>query len=126
MDLHHQLIARARRQVLAASWLGAFLGGASLVLALRTWSERGYLDFQIIFGIADSLLVLGLAIWLRRLKATPAILLVFLGMLGIAYTIREGAPLIALIPTAIAVAFYTRAVGALTYLDRVRDGTSAG
>lgn len=122
MDLHEKLIARAEREVVVAWLIAGGLGAASLLIVLSTWKERGYLDFQIIFGIADALVVMALAIWLRRRKITPAVLLIALGVVGIGYMFREGAPLIATVPTLIAIAFYARAVSALRYLNLVRTG----
>jgi hypothetical protein len=118
MDLHHRLIEQAERHVRAASGIALLLGTLSLLVAFRTWSQRGYIDFQIIFGIADALGVLALGFWLRRRSLIAVVLLIVLGISGIGYGIREGVPLIGAVPTLIALGFYVRALSALRFIGR--------
>lgn len=116
MLLQQSFSRSALRQVQTAAFVVALLGVLSLLVAFRAWSVRRYLDLQLTIGLIDSLVVLGLAYALARNKVAAAWALIVLAVAGAVYTLREGRPVLAIVPQLITILFVGRAIVALRFL----------
>ena len=108
----------AERQVRSAVAVAALSGILSLIVGVQTWDDRRHLDLEILIGLADSLVVLGLAYALSRYSLSAAWLLVAISTAGALYTLAGGAPVLAILPNLIVGGLVARSIGALRFLRR--------
>jgi hypothetical protein len=115
----YHLEETAQRRVDTAVVLAGLVGVISLVLALRLWDSRIYLDLETLLSLIDAILVLILAFLLARGREPAAWCLTTMALLGVWFTIWRGLPPWAMIPQLASGFFYARAIPAQRYLSRV-------
>lgn len=109
----------AEQRIRSATLVAGLFGILTLIIGLESWEERRHLDLELLVGFIDSAAVLVLAAALSRRSLAAAWLLVVLTVVGAAYTLWGGAPVVAVFPHAIAALLYVRALRALLLLRNV-------
>lgn len=112
----YELEESAQRKVDTAVALAGLVGLISLVLALRMWDARIYLDLETLLSIFDAIVVLILAFLLARGWSPAIYVLLMMALLGVAFTVWRGLPPWAMLPPLVTGVFYARAIPAQRYL----------
>lgn len=113
----------AERAVHVAALVACVLGLLSLGVGVATWRERRYLDLEVLLGLVESVVVLGLGAWLPRRPRPAAPLLLGTSALGGGYALWSGLPWLALLPYALASLVFLRALRAARHLRTRRRAT---
>lgn len=98
--------------------MASLFGLLSLLMGVRSWQERRHLDLELLIGLVDAVLVLGLAYALARRSTAAAWLLLGLASFGLLYTLWSGLPAVSILPHVIGGVLYARAIAALRFLRR--------
>lgn len=116
--LQTDLEEAAQRKVDTAMVVAFLIGTFSLVVALRTWNSRIYIDLETLLGTVDALLILLLAVLLARGWRPATYVLLVLAIFGMGFTVWRGLPLQAIVPPLATAIVYVRAISAQRYLMR--------
>lgn len=101
---------QVRERFRAAATAAGLYGALTLFLALRAWYDRPHVDLDVVVGLGDAGIVLGLAALVARGSRTAVFSLLALTIVRLIYSRWNGYPVAAAIPDLAAAAFYVRAL----------------
>lgn len=116
--LRADLAERAQRKIDTAMVVAFLAGSISLIVALRTWEQRIYIDLETLLGIADAILVLLLGLLLTRGWRPATYFLLVMAIFGMGFTVWRGLPLQAILPPFATAIVYLRAIQAQRLLEQ--------